>query len=206
MSQVAIIARVTVKEGKTEQYVAAFTPLLEQARKEPGTLLYALHRSKDDPDVFWTTEIYADDAAFAVHAASDVHAAASPVFTELIAGADVISGETLMAKGLGGLSGSCTGWLPFRKVKLSGARQQRQHMPRPCISIHRALHRSRDQRSTSPSRAAAPCVPGIYETCTFRGVGTYATTRRRFAVARFSPGPGMLGTWKLAGARTKACS
>jgi hypothetical protein len=31
-----------------------------------------------------------------------VHAAAAPVFTELIAGSDVIIGETLMAKGLGG--------------------------------------------------------------------------------------------------------
>jgi (4S)-4-hydroxy-5-phosphonooxypentane-2,3-dione isomerase len=100
VSQVAIVARVTVKEGKTEQYLAAFTPLLEQARKEPGTLLYALHRSKDDPHMFWTTEIYADDAAFAAHSASDTHAAA-PVFTELIARADVMPGETLMAKGLG---------------------------------------------------------------------------------------------------------
>jgi quinol monooxygenase YgiN len=101
VSQVAIVARVTVKEGRTEQYLAAFTPLLEQAREEPGTLLYALHRSKDDPHVFWTTEIYADDAAFAAHRASDTHAA-TPVFTELIARADVMLGETLMAKGLGG--------------------------------------------------------------------------------------------------------
>jgi quinol monooxygenase YgiN len=37
VSQVAILARVTVKEGKAEQYLAAFAPLLEQARKENGT-------------------------------------------------------------------------------------------------------------------------------------------------------------------------
>ena len=102
MSQVAIVARVTVKEGKAGQYLAAFAPLLEQARKEPGTLLYALHRSKDDPHVFWTTEVYADDDAFTAHAASDVHTAATPAFTEFIAAADVIVGETLMAKGLSG--------------------------------------------------------------------------------------------------------
>jgi quinol monooxygenase YgiN len=98
--QVAIVARVTIKEGKAGQYLAAFAPLLEQARKEPGTLLYALHRSKDDPHVFWTTEVYADDDAFAAHTASDVHAAATPVFTELIGAVDVLTGETLMAKGL----------------------------------------------------------------------------------------------------------
>jgi len=90
VSQVAILARVTVKEGKAEQYVAALAPLLEQARKEPGTLLYAIHRSSDDPDVFWTTEIYADDAAFAAHGSTEVHAAAAPMFTELIAASGVI--------------------------------------------------------------------------------------------------------------------
>ena len=102
MSHVAIVARVTVKESKADEYVAAFAPLLEQAEKEPGTLLYAVHRSKDDPLVFWTTEVYADDDAFAAHSASEAHAAASPVFTELIAAADVMIGETLMAKGLDG--------------------------------------------------------------------------------------------------------
>jgi autoinducer 2-degrading protein len=102
VSRVAIVARVTVKEGRADEYVAAFAPLLEQAEREPGTLLYAVHRSKDDPHVFWTTEVYADDDAFAAHSASEVHAAASPVFTELIAAADFIIGETLLAKGLGG--------------------------------------------------------------------------------------------------------
>ncbi|TMD24951.1 MAG: antibiotic biosynthesis monooxygenase [Chloroflexi bacterium] len=101
MSHVAIVARVAVKEGKADEYVAAFAPLLEQAKKEPGTLLYAVHRSKDDPLMFWTTEVYADDAAFAAHSASKVHAAATPLFTELIARSDVMIGETLMAKGLG---------------------------------------------------------------------------------------------------------
>ena len=82
----------TVREGKAGQYMAAFAPLLEQARKEPGTLLYAIHRSRDDPHVFWTTEIYADEAAFAAHGASDVHTAAGPVFTELIERSDVVIG------------------------------------------------------------------------------------------------------------------
>jgi (4S)-4-hydroxy-5-phosphonooxypentane-2,3-dione isomerase len=100
VSHVAICARVTVKEDKADEYIAAFAPLLEQAGKEPGTLIYAVHRSKDDPHVFWTTEVYADEEAFAAHSTSEAHAAASPVFTDLIAAADVIIGETLMAKGL----------------------------------------------------------------------------------------------------------
>ena len=102
MPQVAIVARVTVREGRADEYLTAFVPLLEQAEKEPGTLLYAVHRAKDDPHVFCTTEIYADDDAFTVHRSSAVHAAASPVFTELITASDVMIGETLMAKGLSG--------------------------------------------------------------------------------------------------------
>jgi (4S)-4-hydroxy-5-phosphonooxypentane-2,3-dione isomerase len=101
VSHVAIVARVTVKEGKADKYIAAFARLLGQAEKEPGTLLYAVHRSKDDPHVFWTTEVYADDNAFAAHSTSEVHAAAAQVFIELIAASDVVIGETVMAKGLG---------------------------------------------------------------------------------------------------------
>ena len=54
------------------------------------------------PHLFWTTEVYADEEAFAAHSTSEAHAAASPVFTELIAASDVIIGETLIATGLDG--------------------------------------------------------------------------------------------------------
>jgi (4S)-4-hydroxy-5-phosphonooxypentane-2,3-dione isomerase len=101
MPHVAVVARVTVKEGRADEYAAAFAPLLEQVEKEPGTLIYAVNRSHNDPRVFWTTEVYADDAAFAAHRSSEVHAAVSLVFTELIAASDVMIGETLMAKGSG---------------------------------------------------------------------------------------------------------
>jgi (4S)-4-hydroxy-5-phosphonooxypentane-2,3-dione isomerase len=101
VAQVAITARVTVKEGQADQYLTAFERLLEQAGKEPGTLLYAVHRSGDDPNVFWTTEVYADEVAFAAHSSSQAHTEATPIFTELIDTADVLVGKTLMAKGLG---------------------------------------------------------------------------------------------------------
>ncbi len=50
--------------------------------------------------MFFTIEVYADNAAFTAHTSSEVHAAALPVFTELIAASDVMVGETLMAQGL----------------------------------------------------------------------------------------------------------
>jgi quinol monooxygenase YgiN len=96
--QIAVAARVRVKEGRGDEYLAVFALLLEQVDQEPGTLLYVVQRSEDDPHAFWTSEIYVDEAAFAAHSASEAHAAATPVFTELIAEADVVKGELVMGK------------------------------------------------------------------------------------------------------------
>ena len=100
MPKVAMLARFKAKEGKADELVAAFRPLFEQAEKEPGTLLYVLHRSKDDPSLFWVAELYADDDAFAAHSASKVMAAAAPKLGELLAESELILGETVLAKGL----------------------------------------------------------------------------------------------------------
>ena len=102
MPKIAVTARVRVKQGRAADYLAAFGPLLEQADKEPGTLLYTVLRSSNDPDLFWTSEIYADEAAFATHQSGEAHAAATPVFTELIVDADVIVGDYVMGKGITG--------------------------------------------------------------------------------------------------------
>jgi (4S)-4-hydroxy-5-phosphonooxypentane-2,3-dione isomerase len=100
MPKVALFARLKAKEGKADQLLTALQPLLDQAENEPGTLLYALHRSKDDPDVFWFAEIYADDAAFEAHERSQVMVDAGPALGELIAEFDRIVGEPVSAKGL----------------------------------------------------------------------------------------------------------
>jgi quinol monooxygenase YgiN len=63
MPKVALLSRVKAKQGKAGELIAAFRPVFEQVEKEPGTLLYVLHRSKDDPDLFWVSELYADDDA-----------------------------------------------------------------------------------------------------------------------------------------------
>lgn len=102
MPQVALVARFKAKEGKADELIAAFRPLLAQTDQEPGTLLYALHRSSDDPDLFWVCELYADRDAFAAHSGSDAMAAATPVLAELIADSELIIGEPVAAKGAPG--------------------------------------------------------------------------------------------------------
>ena len=100
MSKVSVVARVKAKEGKGEELVAAFRPVLEQAEKEPGTQLYILHRSNDDPDLFCVCELYADDEAFAAHSTSDAMAEAAPALGKVIAESELIVGEPLSAKGM----------------------------------------------------------------------------------------------------------
>jgi quinol monooxygenase YgiN len=102
MPKVALVARVKAKEGKAEELIAAFGPVLEQAEREPGTLMYAVHRSTDDPDLFWVCELYADSEAFAAHSGSEAMAAATPVLGELIAESELTIGEPVSAKGLPG--------------------------------------------------------------------------------------------------------
>ena len=52
MPKVALLSRVKAKEGKGEELIAAFHPVFELMGEEPGTLLYVLHRSREDPDLF----------------------------------------------------------------------------------------------------------------------------------------------------------
>jgi (4S)-4-hydroxy-5-phosphonooxypentane-2,3-dione isomerase len=100
MPQIAVLARVRAKEGKGNELVAAFQPLLEQVENEPGTLLYVVSRSKDDPDVLWANELYADDDAFAAHSGSAAMAKAGPTLGPLITESELIIGGPVLAKGL----------------------------------------------------------------------------------------------------------
>ncbi|HEV2259863.1 MAG TPA: antibiotic biosynthesis monooxygenase family protein [Streptosporangiaceae bacterium] len=100
MPKVALLSRVKAKEGRGEELIAAFRPVFELVEEEPGTLLYVLHRSSDDPDLFWVCELYADDDAFAAHRTSDAMAAATPALAASIAEAELMTGEPVSAKGV----------------------------------------------------------------------------------------------------------
>ena len=102
MPRVSLLAKFRVKEGKGDELIAAFQPLFEQVEKEPGTLLYVMNRAKDDPDVFWFSELYADDDAFAAHSSSDAMAKAMPTLGPLIAESELLLGDPVSAKGLPG--------------------------------------------------------------------------------------------------------
>jgi autoinducer 2-degrading protein len=100
MPKVSLLARFKVKEGKGDELIAAFNSLFEHVNREPGTLLYVMNRAKDDPDVFWFSELYTDADALAAHGGSEAMAKAAPTFAPLIADTEMILGEPVLAKGL----------------------------------------------------------------------------------------------------------
>jgi quinol monooxygenase YgiN len=64
---VTLIAKLTIKAGKEQEFEEAMKKLVPDVRKEPGNRAYSMCRSKSDPRVFVFYEEYVDDDAFAAH-------------------------------------------------------------------------------------------------------------------------------------------
>jgi len=58
------------KVGREAEVEAFFSKLTEAARKEPGCLMFQVHRHKTDPRRFFIYEQYKDDAALEAHRAT----------------------------------------------------------------------------------------------------------------------------------------
>ena len=59
------------KEGEEEAVRTILETLAPLCRAEPGCRQFTIHRSTEDPRLFFLYEQYEDEAAFAAHAASE---------------------------------------------------------------------------------------------------------------------------------------
>jgi quinol monooxygenase YgiN len=55
------------KAGHEAEVAAIFEKLTEQSRKEPGVLMFQVHRHKTEPRRYFVYEQYKDDAALEAH-------------------------------------------------------------------------------------------------------------------------------------------
>jgi (4S)-4-hydroxy-5-phosphonooxypentane-2,3-dione isomerase len=55
------------KAGREGEVTALFSKLTDESRKEPGCLMYQVHRHKTEPRRFFIYEQYKDDAALENH-------------------------------------------------------------------------------------------------------------------------------------------
>ncbi|AHK36133.1 hypothetical protein Pd630_LPD16174 (plasmid) [Rhodococcus opacus PD630] len=93
-----------VQSGRRDEAIKILRPMFDQVRNEPGTLLYLMHVSRDEPDVIWFYERYADESAFAAHTESAVHHSVVEQLMPLLVGdPEATFLELLAEKGLPGL-------------------------------------------------------------------------------------------------------
>ncbi len=62
-----LVAKLTVKPGREEEFQSLMTSVVPKVREEPGNKAYAFHRSVEDARTFMFYEKYDDEAALAVH-------------------------------------------------------------------------------------------------------------------------------------------
>jgi quinol monooxygenase YgiN len=87
MSQVSVVANLTVKPGKEDEFLALWDNVLAHVTdNEPGTQHYVLHRSTTERNVFYVTEVYDDQAALDAHMSSDVFAAFGASLGDIVEG------------------------------------------------------------------------------------------------------------------------
>jgi len=58
------------KAGHENEVAALFSKLTEESRKEPGCIMYQVHRHKTEPRRFFIYEQYKDDAGLESHRAA----------------------------------------------------------------------------------------------------------------------------------------
>jgi quinol monooxygenase YgiN len=58
------------KAGHETEVAGIFSKLTDESRKEPGCLMYQVHRHRTEPRRFYIYEQYKDDAALEAHRAA----------------------------------------------------------------------------------------------------------------------------------------
>jgi quinol monooxygenase YgiN len=66
-----VVASWEAKEGEGERVAGILRRFVPEAQAEPGVKLFLIGRGKDNPAQFLFYELFADEAAFAAHQASD---------------------------------------------------------------------------------------------------------------------------------------
>jgi quinol monooxygenase YgiN len=85
VAPVTIITRLVANPGRRADLMAEFAELHDRVAEEEGTLVFAMHEARDEPDVVVFYEVYADEEALRVHRASPVVEAIVPRLGALVA-------------------------------------------------------------------------------------------------------------------------
>lgn len=103
MAGVAVFSKLTARPGRADDLAALLAGLVNRASSEPGTVVYALHGDRAQPEVFWLYELYRDDDALGAHRDGDAVRWVMPQLGDHLAGPpEIIFTEPLVSHGLPG--------------------------------------------------------------------------------------------------------
>ena len=91
MSKIAVIAKITCKEGMRDEALVQFKAHVEYVAAEDGTLIYALNVDSKDDVTIWFYELYRDQEALKAHSGADAMKAMGPKLAACMAGRPEIS-------------------------------------------------------------------------------------------------------------------
>jgi quinol monooxygenase YgiN len=101
MEKMTVLYKMQAKPGRGDDVVAAYDDaVFATFEAEPGTEQYVLHRSLDDPDVLWCTEIFSSQSAFEEHRAAARSGPFPAALRELLVSAEAILGVPVKAVGV----------------------------------------------------------------------------------------------------------
>jgi quinol monooxygenase YgiN len=101
VSKVAVIAKITARQGVRAELAAEFQYALDQVESEPGTLQYILHTDDTDENLLWFYELYTDNAALQAHSSAEWFKVLGPKVVGLMGGApEIIVVTPIGGKGL----------------------------------------------------------------------------------------------------------
>ena len=99
MPKHSLIAKLTCKEGRSDEFESGLATLIEVSNEETGLEIYSAHRGADN--VYWFFELYTDDDAVAAHGKGDAMRSAMAAVGGFLAGPPEIHRLTpVVAKGL----------------------------------------------------------------------------------------------------------
>ena len=94
MGSVTYFVRMVAKEGRAEEVRETLLTNPAMAGEEPGRVVFALHRSKDDPNEFWIYETWESEKLVGAHESSAPFLEYRERLRPLVEGESVIWGNT----------------------------------------------------------------------------------------------------------------
>jgi quinol monooxygenase YgiN len=101
MSKISVFVKMTARDGRRDDLVAALEDVRPLIDAEDGAEMYTFHRDRADENVVWMFELYTDQAGLDAHGSGEVLKALGASLRGVLAAApEVHYADAVSSKGL----------------------------------------------------------------------------------------------------------